>query len=229
MLTTKVFEVSKGINQNAIFMSPYLGLKLGLCDAVCLSGEQFKQEEDFLNQQITPIYQNLIPELENKDLATVLNDLPISMINHIISTRTPDGLIILSRRLNRFVQQLPFHLTNNIHLALDVLSGQNEDIATNFYTYIETTTEPMAEFYRYTCIGNTSYYALNLKEALTDVGEIYQKQCRQIKLISQANDISAKELTNFSILIEKIIVDTRTHISTIDESNSFTLIPKELL
>ncbi|WP_125770655.1 hypothetical protein [Companilactobacillus furfuricola] len=229
MLTTKTFNVFKGIDQNATFMSPYLGLKLGLCDAVCLSGEQFQQEERFLNEQIAPIYHSLIPELENRDLAKILNDLPVSMINHIVSARTPEGLAILTRHLNKFAQDLPFHPTNSIHLALDVLSGQDQDIATDFYSYIETTAEPIAEFYRYTCIGNTSYYALNLKDALTDIKQTYQRQCRQIKLISKNINIDPHELTKFSILIEKIIVNKQQQISKVDISNSFTITPIDLI
>lgn len=229
MVPTKMFKVTKGIDQNATFMSPYLGLKLGLCNAVCLSAKQFQLEENYLNRQIAPIYQNLVSGFINTDLAEILEELPINLINHVISVRTEEDQKRLEKQLNDFVEELPFHPTNNVHLAIDILSGQNKAIATNFFTYIESTTEQMAEFYRYTCIGNTSYYALNLKDALQDVKEIYQRQCPQIKIASKTVNIDPHEITKFSILIEKIIVDTHNQVSAIDKSKSFTLTPTDLL
>lgn len=229
MLKTKIFKTTRGIDENAIFMSPYLGLKLGLCDSVCLSAGEFQMEESYLKEQTAPIYQNLVEGLENTDLAKLLKDLPISMVNHVVSVRNPEEEQIFEQNLDRLLQDLPFHLINNIRLALDVLSGQDKEIATNFYAYIETTTEPMAEFYRYTSIGRTSYYALNLQDAVKDIKKTYQSQCRKIKQTSNQNNFPPQELTNFSILIEKILVNTRTQTSKVDEKHSYTITPTILL
>lgn len=229
MATSKYFNATRGVPNDALFMSPYLGLKLGLSDLVCLPASIFQQEAASLNMQQGPLYDHLVEKEYNRELSSIFDELPNNMLDDIISFRSEKEYAVFMINVANNLKYSQLHGANLIRAAIDVLKNPSGIETENFFYYLENSDDDVLEFYRYTSIGATESYATTLEKAVGAIDNIYEKQCREIKKSGAAYNVDPTQITRFNAVIERMVMDKATGRQIVDKENSFTLKPNQFI
>lgn len=227
MTTLKYYTATQGLPNMGQQMSPYLGLKLGLCDTVCIPAEEYENEIDSLNRRPHPIYHDLIKSLNNRRLTSIFNALPNNLMDDVLSVRSEEEFTIFLLNLINLLKDMTLLPANRIRASLNILNGQDKSEAIEFYTRFESH-ESIDSFYQYTCVGCSPYNTLSLENVFKSMDSIYEKQCQTILQTGPTYNVPPMSITSFKALIKKIDIDPETGQLTIDNENSFTLVPKNV-
>ncbi|WP_125710175.1 hypothetical protein [Companilactobacillus zhongbaensis] len=229
MATSKYFNAVRGIPDDASFLSPYLGLKLGLSDLVFMPEDIFNEESALLNKMQNPLYNHVVENQYNRKLSSVINNLPVNMQDFIVSVRSESEYEAFLLNLSNNLKNSPLHGMNKILASIDVLKNPSDFETLEFYYYLENSEDDVVEFFKYEAIGATQSYATTLEKAVGALDNIYEKQCHEFKRSGAAYGVDPRQITNFNAIIERVVANQKTGERTVDKENTFTLKPNQFI
>ena len=147
MISSKYFSIQGGIDNTAHFMAPYMALKLGLVDAVCLPIDDFNRHAIAFRNSASPLYQDLLSSLFSVELSKVFDAVPRGMEQDVLTLRSRDEYQVFMLNFQNTLDNFHFATANNFKLAMDVETGGDLATASTFYASITENIEIHLYYY----------------------------------------------------------------------------------
>lgn len=227
MITSKYFNIQNIKSEDTLYMPPYLGLRLGLVNAVCMSEDNYRQYIDLFGEQPGELYRTLMNSFYSIKLTDIFDEVPYDLKNHVISLRSEHEYQTFVDNFNYTIQQFQFSTDHNFKLALDVETGADMITASEFYSTLDRADSTADfEYYQYSGIATSLLKSVSLEAAIKALDSLYRRQCNEITQVGPTIGVDPRAILQFSGTIEKKILNRVTGEISTDPTESLTLTPQ---